>query len=56
MKRKGFLRRFRKICAASDVERARCLIRIGALAPPIAFVTLPGFGDILGLRELVDGK
>ena len=32
------------------------MIRIGALAPPIAFVALPGFGDILGLRALVYGK
>jgi hypothetical protein len=29
---------------------------IGALAPPIAFVALSGFGDILGLRAAVCGK
>jgi hypothetical protein len=27
-----------------------------ALAPPIAFVALSGFGNILGLRALVDCK
>jgi hypothetical protein len=34
----------------------RFLIGSGALAPPIAFVALSGFGDILGLRTPVGSK
>jgi hypothetical protein len=30
--------------------------RIGDLAPPIALVTLPGFGNILGLSAPINGQ